>query len=410
MSASMIFQIPDRTLSISAFTAQQLETQERQMNLKRRLSSISYKDCPLEHMRLRIEELEVQRQLQQLHKSFLDRCKDEDGITLTDYEKEVQVTNKRINSIGDDLWKYMQTLKKLEEDLELIPVLGPDSKGAHVSTLLSLYKDPSPKGKRSKTEQANMRQATIKMYSVKEDPLPDDPLEEMLWCVISGDRYEGPDMETGHLVPPRLRPSVVDYLFGEGAGARLHSPDNYLMMHRSVKRHFDKGDFVLMPKDPAEKPLKTWVVQMTNLTADNATMGLKKLKDLQGKEVQFRNLNRPAVRFLYFHFIITLLKNKWERHAGWERYLTDLPMERPFATLGPHLRSSMLLALVKTASDYDEDFEVAVQLGSEGTELFAEKHTLCQAEEEELARRVLEAQDTQADTEDSWDSDSGCSD
>ena len=127
-------------------------------------------------------------------------------------------------------------------------------------------------------------------------------------------------------------------------------------------------------------------------------MGKVTLKELDGKEVVFKNNNRPASRFLYYHFVVTLLRNKRDRQQGWERYLVDLPTGRPFATIGRYLRESMLLALAKMAGDLDAAEEVKL-LGGEG-ETFVEAEKLLEVEEEEVARRALEAHEMEEEGDD----------
>ena len=223
------------------------------------------------------------------------------------------------------------------------------------------------------------------------------PSAGRLYCVISGDWFENEDMKAAHIVPYRLGPEIVDYVFGAGTGSRLLSADNCLMMHTTVKRAFDKGSFVLLPVDPNERPIKRWKIQVTNSGAlDTTDLGKRPLRDRAGAELIFKNPNRPTARFLYFHFVVTLLRARRDRQSGWETYRTTLPTGKPFATMGPYLRKSLLLTLAKAVGDLDADSEVEL-LGEEGKELFADDRKLSPSEEDEVARRILEAKDEKAD-------------
>ena len=178
--------------------------------------------------------------------------------------------------------------------------------------------------------------------------------------------------------------------------------DNCLLMHESVETAFDKGNFVLLPVDKSENPVLRWGIKMTNVAAANTDMGRVSLKQLDSKEIIFKNSNRPASRFLYYHFVVTLLRNKRDRQPGWDTYLTELPTEKPFDTVGGYLRESMLLALAKAAGDLDSVEEARLL----GGETFVEAQTLSEVEEAEGARRALEAHEVRVKEDDDDDDES----
>ena len=104
-------------------------------------------------------------------------------------------------------------------------------------------------------------------------------------------------------------------------------------------------------------------------------MGKVTLKDVDGQQVIFKNGRRPASRFLYYHYVVTLLRNKRNRQPSWEKYFADLPTGRPFATMGRYLRSSMLPALASSAGDLDAEEEARI-LGGGGEHTFVEAQKL----------------------------------
>ena len=385
--------IPIRVSSKAALASQRIKLQDSNADLKRKISTTSFEADPVQHVRLRIEHLKNQKSEQHLHRSLLDAESEDKNLTESAYKKEIKETNKRIISLGENLWKQNQLLREIKEEKGTAPELGPDSRGAFVHVLLSLYEDPWKSGKRSSSGHGKMREEAIKEYEVESDAQ-----EGKLWCAISGGFFDKSQMKAGHIVPHRLGAEAVDYIFGQGSGSRISSADNCILMHASVGTQFDNGSFVLLPVDPAEKPIKRWKIQMTNKSAINADMGRTFLKNLDGGEVQFKNSKRPAARFLYFHFVVTLLRNKRDRNPNWEYYLTSLPTGKPFATMGPYLRKSMLLVLAKAAGDLYNEEEVNL-LGKEGAEVFADEKQLLHSEEQELARRVFEMHDAKVDEE-----------
>ncbi|CAF9925450.1 MAG: hypothetical protein HETSPECPRED_005840 [Heterodermia speciosa] len=124
----------------------------------------------------------------------------------------------------------------------------------------------------------------------------------------------------------------------------------------------------------------------------NANVKRKYLRQLKNKEVKWKNENRPAARFSYFHFVITLLRNQRDRTPGWEKFLAELPTGKPFATMGPYLRKSTLMTLARYAGDLDAENEAKI-LSVEDKELFDDGKGIEPHEEEEIVRRVLKAED-----------------
>lgn len=63
------------------------------------------------------------------------------------------------------------------------------------------------------------------------------------------------------------------------------------------------------------------------------------------KELQFRNNKRPVSRFIYFHFIMALVRIKDISRRGWQDVWARYYQQRSFPTPGNYIRRSMLLAL-----------------------------------------------------------------
>ncbi|KAF7506279.1 hypothetical protein GJ744_012087 [Endocarpon pusillum] len=381
MAASNLL-IPERTSAKYALQERKLYLKENRTTLKRKLDSISAESSPIEYQKCKIQDIQTEIEEHELHRSWLDFEYAEKKLTDNGYLKDQRNTNTRVISLRDELWKYRQNLRDEEEKAGKTPPLGPDSEGAFVYTLLALYKDPNTSSKRSSSEQSNMRKAAIERYESAKDARPGK-----LWCPISQDYFDAEWMRAAHIVPRRLGSGVVDYIFGSGNGSRLNTTDNCLIIHVNVERSFDNGSFVLVPADPKESPIKRWKIQMTKLSAKHKDLGKKTLAERDGDELVFKNDNRPAARYLYFHFVITLLRNKRDRQPGWEKYYTELRTVEIFATPGPYIRKSMLSALARNIGGLNTEEEMLI--GEEQT--FEEEDRLDEVEEQEIGRRVLMA-------------------
>ena len=385
--------IPPRMSSLAAIQEHQLRISTSQAELKRKLSNKSFDQAPIPYRRLRIEELNLRREEQMVQKSLFDLEHEQRRMSDTEHRTRHREANKRIVSLGDDLWTEQEEVKKREEREGRVQKLGPDSRGAFVATLLALYSDPQTSKKRSGKVQSHMRSQSITKYEARKGALR----KEFLWCCIT-QRYWSQDVRAAHIVPQSLGPELAEYIFGSGSGLRMDTSDNCLLTHISAERSFDNGNFVLLPVDVSETPILRWRIQLTNTAAVNSPIGGETLKDLDGKEVVFINDARPASRFLYYHFVMTLLRNKKHRQPGWEKFSVELSTGKPFATMGPYMRESMLLALARMAGDLNAT-EEAKLLGGEGA-TFVEEQKLADVEETEVARRALEAHEVEDEEDD----------
>ena len=262
------------------------------------------------------------------------------------------------------------------------PKLGPDSRDALTPILRALYKDPFDPHKRPTDIESQMKRTSIMVYEAKKDA----PFKNKIWCCITRNYYDKDKVRAVHIVPHALGPAFVDYILGTGSGSRLDTVDNCLLMHQDVEHSFRKCNFVLIPVDARESPILRWRIQIANLAAINTDLGKVTLRDVDGKEVLFKNNNRPAARFLYCHFVMTLIWNKSYRQPGWETYWVELTAGRPFATMGPFMRESMLVALAHGTGELSATEDARLLAGEGNT--FREEQKLRVIEEGEVARRV----------------------
>jgi hypothetical protein len=188
--------------------------------------------------------------------------------------------------------------------------------------------------------------------------------KKSLWCTISHDFYPQADVVAGHIVPRRVGIAYADYVFRPGMGGRLMEAENCLLMHKTLEKLFDQGCFVLMPVDPREYPVRRWKVVVTdddardediigggvNRTKDGAP---RKLGDLDGRELHFRTDRRPLSRFLYFHFLMSLMLLRDQKRRGHETVVDKLRTGKPWPTFGRYMRKSALMKLAKAVGDVD---------------------------------------------------------
>ena len=71
------------------------------------------------------------------------------------------------------------------------------------------------------------------------------------------DYHEPVHRKAIYIVPSILGSELADYIFGAGSGSRLHSGDNFLLLHQHAERHFDQGAYAIIPADISERSIKT---------------------------------------------------------------------------------------------------------------------------------------------------------
>ncbi|KAI9684826.1 MAG: hypothetical protein M1829_000201 [Trizodia sp. TS-e1964] len=206
--------------------------------------------------------------------------------------KDIRRTyNERTVSVGDNLWNFRRLQQKKLEQLGKVQILTPDSEGAFVAVLLSLY------------------------------------APNKLWCPITAKYHPKINITAAHIVPAKISIETMEYIFGGGKGLRLFSPDNCLLLLEAIERALDKANIAIVPFDTTQ-PITRWKVVLTNYEAKHQNYDADHtLGSLDQKELVFLSDHRPASRFLYFNFITTLLRCRANKTPGWAEVWTKFQTE-----------------------------------------------------------------------------------
>jgi hypothetical protein len=238
---------------------------------------------------------------------------------------------------------------------------------------MKLYVDPIGLQERSSSDPSYFRSTAIELYGA--EPTTKEVrdlglMEPVLWCPITAQFHPESEMKAAHILPFKVGVAFVDYLFAPGHGARLMEADNCLMIHRKLEESFAKAHFVLMPVDPAEMPPRRWKAVVTDPNARNKGLfaadeesrrflrergRVATLSDVNGRELKFRTGFRPAARFVYFHFVTSLLRLRAYDRRNWHTTLRQLCTGKPWPTLGRYLRRLVLMKLAVDLGDVDDE-------------------------------------------------------
>ncbi|KAI0444181.1 hypothetical protein F4803DRAFT_549387 [Xylaria telfairii] len=139
----------------------------------------------------------------------------------------------------------------------------------------------------------------------------------------------------------------------------LQTPTNSLLFSSRIKGWFDNYNFVIVPVDYSQTPIRRWRIELIgNSIANTAiiTNGAYCGKYLDGREPDLLSENRPALGFLYFHFIMALVRIRDIDPEGWKgvwaRYLT----QKPFPTPGNYVLKHLLITINQHFQTTDMEF------------------------------------------------------
>jgi hypothetical protein len=380
--------IPSRGSSLAALEERRIKHTVSKADLKRKLSDKLLEEGTEKHIKLRIEGVELNKEELLIENQRLDLEKQDNYVDHRVYQKAKKENNKRIISLGNDLWSERRKLRKIQEDTGKINLLTPDSDNAFAAALLRLYKDPKMSRKRQSAIQSTLRADTIKAYGAAPSQ-ENQGYKGFVRCALTGEFSRAFRVSAAHIVPYSLGEELACYIFGAEQGLRLNRPENCLMMNRDIEQAFDNGIITLFPVDPTTRPVLRWKIILVNQDARNQVLDMKTVErvgDLNGKEITFLTEQRPASRFLYYHFVMSLLLCRARDNPGWEALWLQYGKTEPWSTPGRYLRQSMLAALTRCVGIVDDvDFVKLVNDHS-----FPSATGLNGEEEDEIARRVVE--------------------
>lgn len=208
-----------------------------------------------------------------------------------------------------------------------------------------------------------------------------------VWCHITGE-WCADEVVAAHIVPPFLDTDEIgEILLGSRAPSLTRAGDCRFLRKRTGK-WFDSHHIVIVPVDPEETPIKRWKVEVISTSIENEFVGGGGSvgQNLDGMELKFRNDKRPVLRFMYFHFIMALVRIKDVQRSGWKAVWARYYQEAPFPTPGPYLRKSMLLALATHFGTITTNMKVIDSCIKENG--FDSPLILTDVETREAARRV----------------------
>ncbi|KAM0514556.1 hypothetical protein ACHAPE_006852 [Trichoderma viride] len=273
-----------------------------------------------------------------------------------DAERLFQDQNQRYFSAGADLWRHQMNKMQLG-DASGKRLINP-SGGDLTQGLMTLYKRDGLDGQNSqfprksnpqwcqwKGRDSGWRRDALAYYNGS-SRYHKIRIRGASWCHMIGDWISSDFVESVHIVPPFLEDhGFGELLFGDRAPS-LERAGNALLLSCRAKGFFDSHGIVIVPVNAMETPITRWRTEVISpdILNQSSYAGYPSTH-LDKKELVFLNESRPVPRFLYFRFIMTLIRIKDLQRPGWEDVWARYYEQRPFPALSKYMRESMLRAL-----------------------------------------------------------------
>lgn len=175
-----------------------------------------------------------------------------------------------------------------------------------------------------------------------------------------------------HLFAYKHGQDAMDDIFGKIPPKELFSSRNGIIMSAEIEMHSDSGVLAIVPDLPdkptasilsfwANQYVRDYKVHITDnewpkLDKQIFPFGELKWRNLDNRKLQFQSRQRPAARYLYFHYCIQVLRRAWKAGPGMKAGLVlkdefDKPV---WATPGRYIARNMLLAFIEEVGNENE--------------------------------------------------------
>jgi HNH endonuclease len=397
--------IPDRTSSLTTVKDKHEKARKISLTLKKSYDAISEKVDDMssgdetasvvaglryEQLTLGIKLAEKVQDEIRLERDVVREERAAGIISDSTAQERYRGLNRRCVSAGDDLWRHVKKKYRID-DPGAVQLMPPGGGSGIAECLLILYRKSDGQGKGVLRRRPSHWREDVEDYYLGAGE--DHGKEEGLtWCHISGTWNLSANVKAAHIVPFFLNmDKLSEILFGTQSDS-LEKGGNALLMSNTIEPWFDKYLIVVVPVDPKEEPITRWKTEVLSSDIKNMLCTVVDRKrytgrELDGKELVFIGKARPVSRFLYFHFIMALVRIKDLERRGWQDIWARYYQRRLFPTPGNYMRKAMLLALathfevadIKVVESWiaDHGFETPLMLQDD--------------QAKEVARRVHEA-------------------
>jgi len=234
-------------------------------------------------------------------------------------------------------------------------------------------------GKRDTSQQSNFRAALEKAYN----SIHPNPSAKSVWCPISREYLDTKLTHAAHIFPYAHGQLAMDSIFTrENHGQpELMSIHNGMLISETAEKRIDSGNILIVPDvedDSSKQQIDAWVrsepkgykIRVLNPNAkgmnDFHPGGMRTEEtwnDLDGKQLEFKSNFRPRARYLYWQYVVTMVRKAHAAQGGGQRETAGKELGKRFwGTHGRYMRRGNLRGLAnELGHDYEHLLEDAME-------------------------------------------------
>lgn len=225
-------------------------------------------------------------------------------------------------------------------------------------------------GKRTKSQQSKFKKDLINFYDAAiNNPRKPEVVLSVHDSATGHERLKSA-VTGAHLVPRSLGKDILVAIFGADVEEELNTPLNGLLLHTDVEEAMDDGAIAIVPNlpdDPSTQEVTVWestepknykwrvidpeaeiLDEPLEVISEDPASAMT-IRDLNGKQLSFKNDMRPRARYLFFLFVVAQLRLAWRQEYRRDRDPSYVPTKQLgkgfWATKGRYLERPFLLAL-----------------------------------------------------------------
>ncbi|GAW15336.1 hypothetical protein ANO14919_047450 [Xylariales sp. No.14919] len=216
---------------------------------------------------------------------------------------------------------------------------------AYIDQLVSRIQEPSgatvtTKNPRDPVKQERWRKDVIKAYGAKND-------KEKIWCPISRQHLSSWMTTAAHIVRYRVGEPAAAHLFGpsDNSDGHIWSVRNGIPLCKEYEQMLDDARIAIVPTTDGSGLMVVILDEAEREKEWDPTDHFPTGKALHGRTLEFLTDHRPSMRYLYFAFVINILRRqRFEVDGWWKDRLeyADIPF---FPTPGKWIRETTLRKL-----------------------------------------------------------------
>jgi hypothetical protein len=206
------------------------------------------------------------------------------------------------------------------------------------------------KNPRDPSQQARWRQTVLNAYGSEHKK------GKLGWCPISGVWVEKQYLTTAHIVRYNVTELAAEHLFGSAdkSGGHIWSIYNGIPMLQAYEAMIDDAKIAIIPTKDG-KDLMVTVLDRNELDNDEEETLYPMRRKLDGRILEFKTDHRPAMRYLYFNFAMSILRRQRYAVDGWWKDRVQYDNTPFFATPGKWVRETTLRKLAIRVGHLPED-------------------------------------------------------